>query len=420
MRVTEEAAAMKPRVLYICLLLMGSVFAIFLWRMSRTHIPAGNHPVTYLKSWDRRRAADYLDRREIWWQYWPASQMSHKTICISCHTVVPYAMVRSSLSQELYESAMPAPQKVLMASVETRVGHWSEMSPFYPDSFGPGKAAESRATEAVLNAVILSSYDAQRGRLRPITRMAFDEAWALQEKTGENEGGWKWQNFDLAPFESAESSYLGAALFMLQIHSAPDGYASEPQIQEHLVLLRKYLQTHYGQQPLLNQIYILWLHPMEPSLLTGTDKAALLNSIRSHQRSDGGWKLSSLDPRGGKSWRARLKQRFVDFVDPVESDGYATGLVVVALEKTGMRRNDEMLARGLDWLERHQESDGSWQAYSLNAKRDPQSDVGRFMRDAATAYAVMALENSPFKSIANKEPGADALNSSPQFVPPVN
>jgi hypothetical protein len=53
-----------------------------------------------------------------------------------------------------------------------------------------------------------------------------------------------------------------------------------------------------------------------------------------------------------------------------------------------------MLIHGLQWLESHQESDGSWRADSLNAKRDPQTDVGHFMTDAATGYAVMALEES--------------------------
>ena len=77
-----------------------------------------------------------------------------------------------------------------------------------------------------------------------------------------------------------------------------------------------------------------------------------------------------------------------------ESDGCATGLVVLVLEETGTSRQDPMVMHGLQWLERHQDSDGSWRAESLNEKRNPQTDVGRFMTDAATGYAVMALEES--------------------------
>jgi hypothetical protein len=32
-----------------------------------------------------------------------------------------------------------------------------------------------------------------------------------------------------------------------------------------------------------------------------------------------------------------------------------------------------------------------WRAASVNKNRDPASDVGKFMTDAATAYAVIAL-----------------------------
>jgi Squalene-hopene cyclase C-terminal domain len=67
---------------------------------------------------------------------------------------------------------------------------------------------------------------------------------------------------------------------------------------------------------------------------------------------------------------------------------------VLVLEELGTIQQDPMLVHGLHWLERHQGSDGSWRAESLNEKHDPQSDVGRFMTDAATGYAVMALEVS--------------------------
>jgi squalene-hopene/tetraprenyl-beta-curcumene cyclase len=245
-----------------------------------------------------------------------------------------------------------------------------------------------------LNAVILASYDVRQGYLRPITRKAFDAAWALQERTGENAGAWKWQDFNLAPWESVESGYQGAALLAVKAEEAPDGYAAEPDAAPYLQRLRDYLQREYSSQPVMNQLYVLWGSARSPGIITTAQQNLLLTALQGLQQPDGGWALSSLD-QGNRErdsrWRWIRKQLKIT-VQPPGSDGCATGLVVLALEESGTSRQDPMLMRGLQWLERHQDSDGSWRAESLNAKRNPQTDVGRFMTDAATGYAVLALK----------------------------
>jgi squalene-hopene/tetraprenyl-beta-curcumene cyclase len=383
------------RVAFITLLLLAG-FGVLFWTAIRVRVHSRSSPDAHLPNWDAKKAADYLDSREVWWQGWAPAQQGHGTICISCHTVVPYAMARPTLRLTADENALSAPEKVLTDSVEKRVRNWSQMAPFYSDRVGRDKAAQSRATEAVLNAVILASYDVRQGHLRPITRTAFDEAWALQERAGENAGGWKWQDFNLAPWESVESGYQGAALFAIEAENAPDGYAAEPAAAPYLQRLREYLEREYSSQPVMNQLYVLWASAKSPELLTAAQRKSVLAALHSLQQPDGGWALSLLDqgnrPQDGR-WR-RIRRQLKIALKPPESDGCATGLVVLVLEEIGTSRQDPMLVHGLQWLEGHQDSDGSWRAESLNAKRDLQTDVGRFMTDAATGFAVMALEES--------------------------
>ena len=66
--------------------------------------------------------------------------------------------------------------------------------------------------------------------------------------------------------------------------------------------------------------------------------------------------------------------------------------VVSALRKVSTETDQAHVGKGLDWLRRNQDRvSGRWTAVSPNKQRDPESDTGKFMSDAATAYAVLSL-----------------------------
>jgi squalene-hopene/tetraprenyl-beta-curcumene cyclase len=337
-------------------------------------------------AWNQAAAAHYLDGRQMWWQGWAVSQRDHKTVCVSCHTVLPYALSRSSLREPLGEAAPSGPELIMLNNVLRRVTMWKQVEPFYANGAnGPTKTPESRGTEAVLNALVLATYDAPKHHLTDIARTAFDAAWALQIKSGAQAGAWDWLNFHLAPWESNESQYYGAALAAIAVGRAPDDYRTDPKIQGNLKLLRGYLRREYDKQPLINKVYLLWASAKLPGLLSSSERSSLLSTILSKQQADGGWSLSDLG-----TWKREDETAL-----ETKSDGYATGLTMVALEQSGLAHNLPQAKRGLAWLAQNQSPDeGKWPAWSVNKKRDPASDIGRFMSDAATGFAVLALENS--------------------------
>jgi squalene-hopene/tetraprenyl-beta-curcumene cyclase len=334
--------------------------------------------------WDRQAAARYLDSREVWWQSWDRPHKDRDTLCVSCHTQATYGMARPVLRQDLGESPPSGAEQVMLASVEKRVSQWSLMQPFYSDiPSGPGKEIESHNAESVLNAVILTGYDTRQGRLRDITRTAFANAWALQTRDGPDAGAWVWQNFGLAPWESKESQFHWAALMAVTVAKAPDHYRDDPKIATNLAALTGYLRSRYETQPVLNKLVALWASTYYPDVLSAAERAALIADLGRLQRPDGGWSLSDLGP-----WTRVDKSPA-----PTGSDGYGTAVTVLVLEETGLR-GDPHVARGLAWLETNQDrATGAWTSLSVNKARDPTSPAGPFMTDAATSYAVLALED---------------------------
>jgi squalene-hopene/tetraprenyl-beta-curcumene cyclase len=331
-------------------------------------------------SWSPKNAAGYLDQRADWWMGWKSSQRDHDTFCISCHTALPYALGRPALRAALEEKTPSSGERQLLANVTKRVRIWSEALPFYSDEArGAPKTAESRGTEAVLNALILVSYDS---KLNDDTRLALQNMWSLQLKTGEQKGAFTWLNFHNEPWEADDSQYWGATLAALAVGSAPKEYQAS--VQENVKLLSEYLQREQAGQSLLNRVVLLWASTKIPTLLRPEQQKAIVDELLGKQQADGGWNASSLVLG---TWKRRDSTAF-----PSASDGYGTGLVSFVLEQAGVPRTSAPLKRGLTWLSQNQDkSSGVWTATSLNKERDPASDAGKFMSDAATAFAVMAL-----------------------------
>ena len=334
-------------------------------------------------TWNRKAAAAYLDQRATWWTTWPNAQRDHGTFCVSCHTALPYALARPSLRRPLGESAPSAPEAALVANITKRVTMWREVEPFYPDQTrGVPKTSESRATEAILNALILARRDAGAGAISDEGRRAFDNMWALQMKTGEQTGAWTWLQFHNEPWEGDSSAFHGAALAAIAIHSAPGNYDATPEIQDRIAALHDYLRKHNDQQPLLSRAMLLWASSLSSAMLTRGERQAIVDQLVAAQQADGGWSTASLG-----AWK-RNDGSALD----TRTDGYATGLVTFVLESVDGAAAAPAVKRGLAWLVSHQDAaSGTWFAASLNKQRDPASDAGRFMSDAATAYAVLAL-----------------------------
>lgn len=340
-------------------------------------------------NWDQKAAAAYLDGRAQWWMEWPKAARDHETFCVSCHTAVPYAMSRPALRRVLAEQGQSATERRLLENVTKRVRMWKEVAPFYSDADrGAYKTVESRGTESVLNALILASNDSQSGLLSKDALTALDSMWAEQQTAGEKKGAWLWLRFANEPWEADDSGFYGAALAAIAVGNAPGGYAGRPEIQNNVRLLRDYLNQESAAQTTINRAMLLWASAKLPGLLLPEKQKAMIDELLAKQQPDGGWSLSSLVG----DWK-----RHDGTPQDLASDGYATGLIAFALLQTGVSREHEQVQRGLAWLTSNQDkSEGFWPSSSLNnnSAHHIAPTTVRFMNDAATAYAVLALSQA--------------------------
>jgi hypothetical protein len=338
-------------------------------------------------SWSPAKAAAYLDKRSTWWISWPSAARDQGTFCVSCHTATPFSLGRAALRGALGETSPSANEQKIYDSVTKRVRMWHDVEPFYPDQArGLPKTSESRGTESILNSLILVSRDVPSGHLSADARLALDNMWALQIKAPDMSGAWAWLQFHNAPFEG-DSQFFGNCLAAVAIGSAPDGYQSEPKVQDGVKLLRAWLVKNMDAQTPLDRVDLLWASIKLKGLLTPDQQTKIVRETVAFQREDGGFSMAAMIP----GWKRHDNTP----IDP-SSDGYATGLVAFTFEQLGSTDAQPQLKRALAWLNKSQiDADGRWPAVSLNNSRPVLSDTGLFMSDAATAYAVLALTHAP-------------------------
>jgi len=339
-------------------------------------------------SWNRTAAAAYLDQRTNRWIL-NMGAIDHGAFCISCHTALPYALARSSLHTALGEHGPSPVEQKLLESVKKRVRLWTQVQPFL------NEPTRSRGTESVLNALVLVTYEPRNDVLSDDAQRALSIMWAQQLKSGANAGAWNWFNFDNEPWESPDSQYWGATLAVVVVGTLPKVYRSSTDIQENIKLLIAYLQRDWNEQSLFNRLSLLRASEKLPGLLSLEQKTSIVKDALTRQHQDGGWSPADLAP---PNWK-----RHDGTPQETESDGYATAFVTYVIEQSGITSASGAMNEARRWLIRNQnQASGSWPAQSWNVKRDPASDVGMFMSDAATAYAVLALSDGPGRRLDNK------------------
>jgi squalene-hopene/tetraprenyl-beta-curcumene cyclase len=314
---------------------------------------------------------------------------------------MPFALARPALGKHLGETSAGPVEKRLFDNLKKRVENWDKIvarsatdkDPFLP-FYSKERKPSALGTETVLNALALVNHDARRGKgaSSPATTKALGHLWAQQQKNG----AWLWLDFGLNPWEK-DGTYYGASLAAVAVGTAGKDYHDQADVRTKVAALKNYLRSHSTNQPLHHRAVGLWASSQLPGILTPQETKKLVEELLSSQEADGGWSLPQLGQKApGKSdWKSHG-----GYPEGVVSDGYATGLVVLALKRAGVAADNPKLQKGIGWLLSKQK-EGAWPANYLNKQRDPQNDVGMFMRDAATAFAILALT----------EPGEPRLDS---------
>ena len=141
--------------------------------------------------------------------------------------------------------------------------------------------------------------------------------------------------------------------------------------------MEEYLQSGLQDHPLHSRLALLWASTKLSAILPDAARQSLIDEIMRKQQIDGGWSLESLGP-----WTAHP-----DAPVSTGSNSYATAFTTYVLQQAGVAS-----PRALEWLKTRQDrQSGAWPAVSMNKRYPVGSMEEKFLQDAATAFAALAL-----------------------------
>lgn len=195
-----------------------------------------------------------------------------------------------------------------------------------------------------------------------------------------------------------------AAMHILSRQSA-DGHWDQPHADFRQPLCLGYIgQTVISMRGL--QLYTPKVDPA-PYRRAVQAAASWLATAKSSNNDDRSWRVAGLAWAGTN--RRALEGAVAELVANQKPDGgwsdlpsmtstaYATGKSMAALHAAGMLVSDPVYRRGIEWLLKHQDEDGSWFVPSRALAFQPWSDAGfphgydQFISSAGTNWAALAL-----------------------------
>ena len=322
-------------------------------------------------------ALAYLERGALAW--------TKKRDCVSCHTNGSYMLVRPALTPFVGKPS------------ETMRHFFVETIEKFRDRDHEKNLAGVRPTQMAYVAAGLAEWDARvTGKLSAETDAALRLMFKLQSEEG------SWGNADCwPPLES--SVYHGTCVASMAVAAAPN-WLNELEDAELLVSVDKmktYLRTVSPPHDYA-RVLLLWASARLPGLLEEGRQPELIETVFSHQRSDGGWSIRTFaaPEAWGRGNRAEKLREEPNFADP-DSDGHQTGLAVVVLREAGVPADDPRIRRAVAWLLANQRESGRWWTRSLN------TDKYHFITYSGTCYPLLALAKCgalPEQQADNKAP----------------